>query len=357
MRILVIANLYPSQKDPTYGTFVKNFVSGLEVRDEIDKLDLCVIRGRSRNGFEKIVKYVCFFATAFYFLLFRNYDIVYNHLTHGIIPVKLVSTVKKLPLVFNLHGEDLLTKTRISAVFLKLAKPQLRKAKMIVVPSHFFKKKVIELIPEVKESAIYVSASGGVGADFYSPSIDKTSNEGMTVGYVSRVDRGKGWDVFINALVGLHKKGVNVQGFIAGNGFQISQMKELIEKYDAGEYIKYIGAVAYKDLPSIYSKMKLFVFPTMLEESLGLVGLEAMACRIPVVATKIGGITDYLRDGINGFYFQKGNVEELSDCIVRFMELSDESKSMMQHEAYQTAMAYRTDVIMDKLYDKLCSIV
>ena len=357
MRILVIANLYPSKKDPTYGTFVKNFVIGLEGRENIEKLDPCVIKGRSRNGFEKIVKYMCFFAAALYFLLFRKYDIVYNHLTHGIIPIRLVSTIKTLPLVFNLHGEDLLTKTRISAFFLILAKPLLRKAKMIVVPSHFFKNKVVELVDGVKESTIYVSASGGVGVDFYCPSTEKTSNVDTVVGYISRVDRGKGWDVFIEALVGLHNKGLNVRGLIAGNGFQIPQMKELIEKYDAGEYIKYIGAVAYKDLPSIYSQMDLFVFPTMLEESLGLVGLEAMACRIPVAATKIGGITDYLREGINGFYFQKGNVEELSDCIMRFVGLSEEDKSLMQHEAYQTATAYKADVIMDKLYDKLCSIV
>lgn len=52
--------------------------------------------------------------------------------------------------------------------------------------------------------------------------------------------------------------------------------------------------------------MDLFVFPTQLEESLGLVGLEAMACGVPVIGSCIGGLTDYIEEGTNGFFSSRG---------------------------------------------------
>lgn len=52
MKILVIANLYPSEKDPTYGTFVKNFTDALSSKDGVS-IKLCVIRGRTNNPIKK----------------------------------------------------------------------------------------------------------------------------------------------------------------------------------------------------------------------------------------------------------------------------------------------------------------
>lgn len=66
--------------------------------------------------------------------------------------------------------------------------------------------------------------------------------------------------------------------------------------------IKYIGPIPYHSLPEIYCTLDLFIFPTCLEESLGLVGLEAMACEVPVIGSYIGGLKDYIKDKENGFF-------------------------------------------------------
>ena len=55
-----------------------------------------------------------------------------------------------------------------------------------------------------------------------------------------------------------------------------------------------------RDLPSIYRESNAFVFPTAYE-TFSLVCMEAMATGLPVFATNVGGIEDYLRDGVNGF--------------------------------------------------------
>lgn len=46
-----------------------------------------------------------------------------------------------------------------------------------------------------------------------------------------------------------------------------------------------------------------------------LVGLEAMACEVPVIGSYIGGLKDYIKDKENGFFFTPGNAEELSNKI------------------------------------------
>lgn len=59
-----------------------------------------------------------------------------------------------------------------------------------------------------------------------------------------------------------------------------------------------------RDLPAIYRDADAFVFPTSYE-TFSLVCIEAMACGVPVFATRVGGIEDYLVDGVNGFSIER----------------------------------------------------
>ena len=57
-----------------------------------------------------------------------------------------------------------------------------------------------------------------------------------------------------------------------------------------------------------------FVFPSR-EEPLGLVGIEALTCGLPVIGTEIGGIKDYLVDNFNGLLFEPQNSNQLAEKI------------------------------------------
>jgi glycosyltransferase involved in cell wall biosynthesis len=84
-----------------------------------------------------------------------------------------------------------------------------------------------------------------------------------------------------------------------------------------------------------------FVFPTYRqEESLGLVGLEAMACGVPVIATKIGGPLGYIVDNENGFLFDIKNVTMLAEKIMAFYKLPEIEKNKMKRNAITTAQTY-----------------
>ena len=74
-----------------------------------------------------------------------------------------------------------------------------------------------------------------------------------------------------------------------------------------------------------YSACDLFVFPS-LAESLGQVGLEALSCETPVLGSRVGGIPDYLADGVTGRLTQPGDAAELAEKLDWFFEHQAEGK-------------------------------
>ena len=66
MKILLISNMYPSEKDKTYGTFVKMFKEGIEHNMNDIVFDCCFIRGRSNSFVVKLYKYIVFYFSIIY---------------------------------------------------------------------------------------------------------------------------------------------------------------------------------------------------------------------------------------------------------------------------------------------------
>jgi glycosyltransferase involved in cell wall biosynthesis len=74
--------------------------------------------------------------------------------------------------------------------------------------------------------------------------------------------------------------------------------------------IRYIGY--RKDVENVYHTADIVVVPSRWQEPLGLINLEAGACRKPVVATRVGGIPEVIEDGMNGYLVESGDVETLA---------------------------------------------
>ena len=80
-----------------------------------------------------------------------------------------------------------------------------------------------------------------------------------------------------------------------------------------------------------------------------------MACKTPIIGSKIGGLTDYIEDGRNGFFFEPGNAQELASKIEKFYKLPDQEKEVFANFSYETAMRYEKNhvnkIFVKKLYD------
>lgn len=360
MNILVVSNMYPSDKDKLYGTFVRNFVEGLSELDSDGSLSLVVIRGRRRSMLAKIAAYVKFYSDLTSRLLFCRYDLVYIHtITFPILPVLFASIFRRLPLVFNVHGDDVLPATRLKKMLKRLAAGILPEARMVVAPSDYFKDVVLREFPELSGDRLFVSPSGGVNDRFF---VKKKSGFSGTcpvrLGYVSRIDEGKGWDTFLRAVSILTKRDVECSGVMAGRGAQTAALHEMIDRLGIDDRVTYLGGVEQHALPDLYSSFDLLVFPTGREaESLGLVGIEAMAAGTPVIAGNVGGPASYIAEGENGYLFSPGDSDELVERIESYIRLTPSEKSAMSDAAKATASGYRSGIVHLQMYEKLKSLI
>jgi glycosyltransferase involved in cell wall biosynthesis len=109
---------------------------------------------------------------------------------------------------------------------------------------------------------------------------------------------------------------------------------------NSGDRLVFAGSRS--DMPSFYAAANAFVLPTAYE-TFSLVCMEAMACSLPVFAAPVGGIEDYLRDGVNGYQI-KLDAEDIA-CRLKAALDHSELMSKLREGARNTAVAYSWDRI------------
>lgn len=358
MDILVVSNMYPSEKDPVYGTFVKNFVEDVRRRNPGGRVDVCTICGRRMGTVAKVKAYAGYYLRLLRALASSKHDLIYVHtITFPIIPIRIVRLFRRLPLVLNVHGDDVLPSNRLKRFLRGLAVPVVNSAKLVVCPSEYFKGVLKEVFPRLSPDNVFVSPSGGLKPFFYRPKAYSDSPDGcLTLGFISRIDAGKGWDMFVEAVERLNAAGIRCRGVMAGRGAQTPQLERMIAERNLGDSIRYIGPQAQDALPALYGSFDLFVFPSYLNESLGLVGVEAMAAGTPVVASRMAGPQGYVEDGVDGYLFEPRSVDALVDAVKRYAALSPAERCEMSRKAFAKAQGYESEKVGRELYEKISGL-
>ena len=347
--------MYPSEKDPVYGTFVKTYMDCFTKLNEGGKTRLVCIRGRSKKLFPKVIKYTVFYLHTLYHLLFKKYDIVYvQTITTSIPPLLLASRLKTIPMVFNVHGADVITISKRTEKLKNMAAPLLHKAKLVVAPSEYFKSVVLDSFPDLLPDKVFVSPSGGVDLTLFHP--EEKQNSEIVLGFVSRIDFGKGWEDFLEVMYRLRRDDNCVKGIMAGRGADQGRMLKMIDKKGLNECIEYVGPVPHEKLPDLFNRFDVFVFPTRRSESLGLVGVEALACGIPVIGSNLAALPGYIEDGVNGYLFEQGDDNALYQKVLCYLNLPANEKQMMSENARKASQKYDTDIVMSELYEKIKEI-
>lgn len=345
--------MYPSKKEPSYGTFVKNQVRILE--DAGFNIDLRVmhkVKGKLVKGLYYIWHYLRIVLT----LLTRNYDVVYIHYASlNAMPVVISKKLKKnIRIMVNVHGSDVLPENPTQEKINFLTGKLLKVSDLVVVPSKYYQE-VVKNKYNITEDRIFVSPSGGVDHTVFKhnaqlPNTLNIKKEFTYIGFVSRIDVNKGWDDALKAF-SLLKKEQNTEHIkliMVGNGKEAAPRNELIKDLNLKNEVVLYDFLSHAQLVEIYNSIEVFLFPTKREaESLGLVGLEAMACAVPVIGSKIGGLQSYIEDGKNGFLFEPGNYKELYKKIKTYWSLSENKRQEMSLYALETAKRFDANKVKE----------
>ena len=116
--------------------------------------------------------------------------------------------------------------------------------------------------------------------------------------FVGQVIRGKGVDLFLNALAAVRGE---FRAVIVGTGNHMAECVSLVRRLGIAHRVTFVGWVAHAQLADYYDQARVVAVPSRWAEPFGMVGLEAMWASRPVVGFAVGGIPDWLADGETGF--------------------------------------------------------
>lgn len=188
-------------------------------------------------------------------------------------------------------------------------------------------KRDISRIYAVDPQKIFV-VPNGIDVEVFAPSRDHghairrkygVANGTRVLMTVGRLESDKGVQIAIQVLERLTTR-FDVRLMIVGQGKYQSELQSLAARQGLASKVTFCGFVSREGLPAFYNACDVFLMPTLREEGLPFVLVEAMACGLPVIATNIGGIPTVIDDGENGLLFPPGDTQALTALVKRLLD-------------------------------------
>jgi glycosyltransferase involved in cell wall biosynthesis len=143
--------------------------------------------------------------------------------------------------------------------------------------------------------------------------------EGFIIGIVGRINYNKGQLILIDAVSKIVKNYPDIQVLIIGHDQQRDDIIARASQYDLANKVIFTGKLSLREVYQLYSIMNVLVIPS-LYEGFGLTAVEAMAAGLPVIASRVGGLMEIIKDNITGFLIDPQNTNQLADDIARIWE-------------------------------------
>lgn len=144
-------------------------------------------------------------------------------------------------------------------------------------------------------------------------------------------------------------KQIDAKLLLVGDGPEKTSLYKLVKKLDIEHKVIFLGR--QDQLEELYSISDLMLLLSQ-KESFGLVALEAMACGVPCIGTKVGGIPEVIEDGVNGFVCELGDIRGIAEKAVQILR-DDERLSEFSLNALMTPQKrFHSDAIVSQ-YEQL----
>lgn len=287
----------------------------------VDYIPTLLISKSPQTWFKFLIKY---FRTSF--LIYKNTKecgmVIANDFVSllYIFPHKLF---KKLDVYYFCHGAFRLTgfNKRILSRFINYC------SDIIIVPSLYLKNDLIEM--GVKAQYIHCIYNGTddpkLPMTVHNENLDKV----LKVGIVGIIQDLKGQDIFIEAIKNLNSNGYSVIGSIVGPVGEEEYHQALKKKSaDAvkAQTIIFKGALDHQTTIEFMNTQDVIICLSKYRESLGMVLLEAMSLRKPIIGTRVGGIPEVITDNANGYLIDPNDSQQLEEAIIKLMKIDVRTK-------------------------------
>lgn len=160
-----------------------------------------------------------------------------------------------------------------------------------------------------------------IDTDRFRPGLDHADH--FTVMWTCRHnDPRKRTGDLIRAFAILAKKAPEARLALVGDGSS-DAVNQLATELGIASQVAYLGRRPDAEMPSLYNRASVFAIPSD-QEGLGIAGLEAMACAVPVVSTRCGGAEAFVIPEKTGILVDRGSIEQLADALIHLHQNGEE---------------------------------
>jgi glycosyltransferase involved in cell wall biosynthesis len=276
----------------------------------------------------------------------RRFDIVHTHLLHSTISGHLAASLAGSVRIVNTRhytGEAWVGKPRLLAMMDRRA---VRRADHVIAVSGAVAEHLVSC--GVRRERISI-IHNGIDVDAFAVTRNATAGP-LTIGSVGSLTWRKGHGTLIEALA---KMRAPATLRIIGEGPERGRLESLVASLGLNDRVTLPGFCS--DVRGELAKIDVYVQPS-LEEPFGISVLEAMASRLPVIATRTGGLPEIIEHERSGLLVGPGDVVALANAMDRLATdsalqrtLADEGQSRVEREFHvdQTTRCY------EELYERL----
>ena len=181
----------------------------------------------------------------------------------------------------------------------------------------------------------------------------KLEKNSKIISMLSVLESRKGFDFILKTCKNIFKCNDNIYLFIFGHGntYEKTKLKKLIDLYDLKKRVFLLNF--YPNNKQIYKQSNVAVIPSQFDESFGYVSVESFLNKIPVVATKVGGLKEIVRHELNGYLVNKKNYKRFGYYILK--SLNKKKNIKLIDCAYRDAKHKFNPLNMSKSYENLLS--
>ena len=286
-------------------------------------------------------------------------DLLHVHyaIPHSISAILARESIKQkryVPVITTLHGTDI-TLVGADRSYLPITRYGLQQSDGVTAVSKFLKQATIEtfdfdeieVIPNFICPQHYQKIPNSPLRDELAPGGEKI------LVHVSNFRPVKRPLDCIEILAKVAEKGGNAKLVMVGDGPERAVCLYRAEQLGVKDKVIFVGKRA--NIADYLGAADIFLLPSELE-SFGLAALEASACEVPVIATRIGGIPEVVTDGDTGFLSDIGDTEKMSDDVIKLLN-DEEMRLGFGAKARELSVSrYDSQIIIPqyiKFYEKI----
>ena len=269
-----------------------------------------------------------------------------------------------VPLVLTAHGTDLMGYDRWPEMR-HFAEDAVRASEAVISISKDNCALLEERFPDAKDK-ILMMRNGYDPKVFFREDLERDTVLGAygvnpeeyegrkIVTFAGKLTDAKGVDVLLKAIKIYEEKEPRTLTLIVGDGEEMGALRTLTAELGV-QTVRFLGNVDQSSLRRIYSVSDMDVVPSR-KEAFGLVALEAMACGLPVVASEVGGLPDFVNDSV-GALVPSEDEEALAEAIITVLRRLDSKGDGWSSEIMKYANDnYAQDKIiheLEELYERV----